>query len=232
MGTTQPVALVTGSRGGIGSATVRRLERDGFRVHGWARPEVDVSDAASVAAAMAELLEREGRLDALVTTAGVLRTGPLHTMTDDLWREVMSINLDGVFHVNRAALAAMLETGGGAIVNLSSVHAVATVPGTAAYAATKAAVEALTTSIAIEYADAGIRANSIVVGSVDTKMSVEHGRQIAAEGYSVGRAPGAVGRMAAPEEIAAVAAHLLSPDASFVTGARIVADGGLTTRLM
>jgi meso-butanediol dehydrogenase/(S,S)-butanediol dehydrogenase/diacetyl reductase len=239
-----PVAVVTGAAGGIGTAIARDLLGRGYDVTGWVHrtpadpiagvtyQRVDVASPDAVAATRDALLARTGRIDALVTSAAVLRTGPLHELSDDTWEQVIGVNLTGVFLSMRAVLPTMLARGSGAIVNLSSVHALATVPGTAAYAATKGAIVALTREAAVEYADAGIRCNSVVVGSVDTAMSDSHGEQLARDGVRVDPPRGAVGRMARPEEIATAVAYLLGPDASFVTGSAFVVDGGLTSRLM
>jgi NAD(P)-dependent dehydrogenase (short-subunit alcohol dehydrogenase family) len=238
------VAVVTGAGGGIGTAIARELVARGYAVVGWVRTppadpvagvdyrSLDIASAADVAAARDDLLSRHGRIDALVTSAAVLRTGPLHELDDATWREVVDINLTGVFLSMRAVLPTMLAQHSGSIVNLSSVHAVATVPGTSAYAATKGAIVSLSREVAVEYADFGIRCNSVVVGSVDTAMSDAHGEQIARDGFRVTPPGGAVGRMAQPEEIAGAVAYLLSPDASFVTGSAMVVDGGLSSRLM
>jgi NAD(P)-dependent dehydrogenase (short-subunit alcohol dehydrogenase family) len=238
------VVVVSGAAGGIGEATVADLVAAGWLVVGLVRRppaspiegvdyrECDVAVSASVQAAFADVLHRYGRIDGLVTTAAILQTGPLHLVEDELWDEVMNVNAGGVFRCCRAVLPAMIARGGGSIVNLSSVHAVATVPGTAAYAASKGAIVSLSRQIAVEYADSGIRANSLVIGSVDTKMSDEHGRAIQRDSVSVTPPSGALGRMARPAEIAGVIRFLLTADASFVTGAAVTVDGGLSSRLM
>lgn len=242
--TTPGVAVVSGAAGGIGDAIVADLVAEGWTVVGLGRrsPDApvdgvdyrlcDVSDTESVNAAFDGVRDAYGRIDGLVTSAAILRTAPLHRMNDQLWDEVIDVNLGGVFRCCRAALPAMIAQRRGSIVNLSSVHAVATVPGTGAYAASKGAIISLSRQLAVEYADDGIRANSVVIGSVDTKMSEEHGRALARDSVRVEPPAGAVGRMALPAEIARAVRFLLSDDASFVTGAAITADGGLTSRLM
>lgn len=236
--------IVTGAGGGIGSAIAADLAAAGHAVTGWVRripaePVAgvtyvlcDVSDEDSVAAAFAETVAGFGRVTALVTSAAVLRTAPLHEMSLDTWEEVNAINLRGVFLCTRAVLPGMIEAGAGSIVHLSSVHAIATVPGTAAYAATKGAIVSFSRSVAVEYADAGVRCNALVVGSVDTKMSTEHGVQLDRDGVIVTPPSGAVGRMAGPDEIARAARFLVEDGSSFVTGSALVIDGGLSSRLM
>lgn len=242
--TTDRVAVVSGAGGGIGAAIVADLVATGWAVVGLVRrvPEArvddvdyrlcDVSDTSSVDSVFAGVRETYGRIDGLVTSAAILRTAPLHRMDDELWEDVIDVNLGGVFRCCRAVLPTMIEQRRGSIVNLSSVHAVATVPGTGAYAASKGAIVSLSRQLAVEYADDGIRANSVVIGSVDTKMSEEHGRALARDSVHVDPPEGAVGRMAAPAEIARAVRFLLSDDASFVTGAAMTVDGGLTSRLM
>jgi NAD(P)-dependent dehydrogenase (short-subunit alcohol dehydrogenase family) len=238
------VAIVTGAAGGIGRAIVVDLVANGYAVVGIGRTApgspvagasfevADVSVAAEVERAIANTLDRFGRIDVLVTSAAILKTGPIHTMDESLWDEVMDINLKGVFLCCRAVLPAMIAAGRGSIVNLSSVHAVATIAGTAAYAATKGAIVSLSRQLAVEYADSGIRSNSIVVGSVDTAMSTAHGEAIARDGVVVGAVTGRLGRMGQPEEIATAVRFLAGDDSSFLTGAALTVDGGLLSRLM
>lgn len=241
---TKPVAIVTGAAGGIGRAIVADLVSAGHFVIGWGRhapsesvpgstfAECDVSNPDAVAAATAHVIDTYGRIDVLVTSAAVLRTAPLHEMAVDLWDETMLINVRGAFLCTRAVLPVMMAQENGAIVHLSSVHAQATVPGTAAYAASKGAIVSFSREVAVEYADHGIRCNSVVVGSVDTSMSTLHGDELARDGVVVAPPAGRAGRMAHPDEIAGAVRFLVGPAASFINGSAMVVDGGLTGRLM
>jgi NAD(P)-dependent dehydrogenase (short-subunit alcohol dehydrogenase family) len=173
-----------------------------------------------------------GRLDAVITTAGIVRSAPIHETSDELWEEVLSVNLGGVFRVCRAALPHLMAAGGGSIVNLSSVHAEATFAGTGAYAASKGAIISLSRQIAVEYADFGIRCNALVVGGVQTKMSDTHLELISRDAIKIHPPEGALGRAARPTEIASAVRFLCSSDSSFVTGSAMRIDGGLLSHLM
>jgi NAD(P)-dependent dehydrogenase (short-subunit alcohol dehydrogenase family) len=238
------VALVTGGSGGIGRAIVEALLAEGYVVVSVGRslpaepvPDAhyrvaDVSIAAEIDAAVEWTVGEFGRIDTLVTSAAILRTSPVHLMTEELWDQVIDINLKGVFLACRAVLPTMIAAGSGSIVNLSSVHAVATVPGTGAYAATKGAIVSFSRQLAVEYADAGIRSNSVVIGSVDTEMTVTHRKAIERDNVVVTTMHGAIGRMAQPEEIAKAVVFLAGDASSFVTGSAMTVDGGLLSRLM
>lgn len=238
------VAVVTGANGGIGREVVLELLERGYDVVCWGRriPDdavpgaeyvvCDVSVPSAVAGAVERLTSTRGRVDVLVTSAAILRTAPVHLMSDELWDEVLSTNLTGAFRACRAVLPFMIDQGSGSIVNLSSVHAVATVPGTGAYAATKGGIVSFSRQLAVEYANHGIRSNSVVIGSVDTKMSAEHGDQLARDNVTVLAPDGSIGRMAHPREIAKAVAFLAGDGASFVNGSAFTVDGGLTSLLM
>jgi NAD(P)-dependent dehydrogenase (short-subunit alcohol dehydrogenase family) len=159
--------------------------------------------------------------------------GDVASMQDDNWQKAMDINLTGVMRTARTAVPALVKRGGGAIVNVSSVAGFMGIPEGAAYAASKAAVLGLTRSMAFDYGPKGIRVNTLCPGWVTTPMSDEEMAALARErNISVPEAVHEVTkylplkRMATPEEIAPCAEFLASDDASFVTGAVLVADGG------
>jgi NAD(P)-dependent dehydrogenase (short-subunit alcohol dehydrogenase family) len=238
------LAVVTGGSGGIGSAIVRDLAENGYRVAAIVRRPppapvadvtylvADVSDAAGVNQAVEDIVAGLGAIEVLVTTAAVLRSAPIHKTTEAMWDEVIGTNLKGVFLSCRAVLPSMIEAGSGSIINLSSVHAVATIPGTGAYAATKGAIVSLSRQMAVEYADDGIRVNSLIVGSVDTAMTDLHKELLSNDGTELTPPKGRIGRMAQPGEIAKAVRFLASSDSSFVTGSALTIDGGLLSVLM
>ncbi len=190
----------------------------------------DVSSAAQVDQAVAAAAAL-GPLTTLVNCAAILTCHDVATTDEAEWDRVFAVNVKGTYLTCRAAVPRLRAAGGGCIVNLSSVHALATVPDLAAYAASKGAVLALSRQMAIDYAADGIRVVPLIVGSVDTEMSRQHA---AAQGLPAGHAePGnrALGRMAAPAEVAEVIAFLVSAQAGFITGSPVVADGGMLTHL-
>ena len=241
---TGPVAVVTGGSGGIGSAIIRDLLAHDYRVVAVVRRsapepvpgatylEADVSSSSDMDGVAERLVAEFGRVDVLVTSAAVLRSAPIHATSEQLWDEVIDTNLKGVFLSCRAVLPTMIAAGSGSIINLSSVHAVATVKGTGAYAATKGAIVSLSRQMAVEYADDGIRVNSLIVGSVDTAMTDLHREFTARDGISLTPPAGRIGRMAQPDEIAKAVRFLAGDDSSFVTGSALTIDGGLLSVLM
>jgi NAD(P)-dependent dehydrogenase (short-subunit alcohol dehydrogenase family) len=233
------VAVTTGAAGGIGSAAVDLFRSEGWHVVGIDRTgekatkadrfvTADVADEASLKAAF-ESLEDLGQIDTLVNNAAVSQWTPLIQMTSAEWDELMAINLRGAFLATRYAHALMKDHGG-SIVNVSSVHAVATTVGVASYAASKGALVALTRASALELAADGIRVNAVLPGAVETSMlrgdgdDVERIRAIAA------RTP--LGRVADPREIAQAILFLADGErSSFITGESLVIDGGALARL-
>ena len=244
-----PVAVVTGAARGIGRATAVALAKAGMVVVGAdigngadseaeltaLRPgstvvSADISVAADVERVAAAAADR-GDVRAVVNAAGILSVADVVDAHEDEWDRVFAVNVKGTYLTSRATIPLLRAAGGGAIVNVSSVHALATVERCAAYAASKGAVLALSRQMAIDYAVDGIRVIPLVVGSVDTEMSSQHAAAFGLPPSHATPDKPALGRMAAPEEIASVIRFLVSSDAAFVTGSPVVADGGLLTHL-
>jgi meso-butanediol dehydrogenase/(S,S)-butanediol dehydrogenase/diacetyl reductase len=239
------LAIITGAGSGIGAATARRFAAEGARVvlcgrrsgplealvqeltrAGLAAEAVpaDVADEAQVEALVREGAARHGRLDVLVNNAYQLKAGAVEGLSTADWRQNFLTTLDAVFFGLRAALPLMRARGSGAIVNVSSTAGLAGQAGLAGYASAKAALENLTRTAAVEAAPFGVRVNSLCPGVIATEGTLaafsDPRRRRAME-----RAIPA-GRFGAPEEVAAAALFLASDEASFVTGATLVVDGG------
>ncbi len=229
--------LVTGAAGGIGEAVVERLVADGGRVAAadLAAPAAaaaaatlgaDVTDEDAASRLVAEATERLGGLDALVLAAGIHWVGQTHEMPVDEFDRVLAVSVRGTFLCLRAALPGFVEQGAGRVVTFGSTAALVGAPGLTAYSAAKGAVLNMTRSVAAEYARQGIRANCLCPGATDTPLL----RRLQADRpdpEAFARAH-PIGRYAAPAEIAAATAFLLSDDASFFVGSAVVADGGFT----
>lgn len=246
------VALITGAASGIGRATALLFAEEGARlvladVDDRGNEETtrlatdraaeavhvhcDVSDAAQVAALMATVVDRFGRLDCAFNNAGIGGGGDLLAEYErPLWEQVLAINLTGVFLCMQAELRQMVAQGRGAIVNAASVVGAMGYPNLAGYTAAKHAVIGLTRTAAIEYATRGIRVNAICPGWTETPMVMEGGRAPASDPgvYAAIAAMSPMRRLGKPREIASAVAWLCSDAASFVTGHPLVVDGGVT----
>ena len=239
------VVLVTGAGRGIGRATALAFASAGASVvvldtDGPAAEEAaalagtatavqgDVTVTSDLERAVAVAVERYGGLDWAVNNAGITLHKKLRAakITEDEWRRVIDVNLTGVFLGMRAELPAMLERGGGAIVNVSSVAGlVGSSAADAAYSAAKHGIIGLTKTAALDYATLGIRVNAICPGPVNTAMVADADHM---GGFFETASP--MQRMAEPEEVAAAAVWLCSAAASFVTGAALPVDGGYVAR--
>ncbi|WP_328615785.1 SDR family oxidoreductase [Amycolatopsis sp. NBC_00355] len=237
------IALVTGASRGIGAAAARLFTAEGATVVLAARTEkdlktlaedlpgasyvvADLGDVASIERAVDTVVERHGRLDIAFNNGAVgVPPHPIAGFPEDDFDLVMKVNLKGVFYAVSAEVEAMQRTGGGAIVNTSSVGSLIGNPALPAYGAAKRAVNSITESAAVTYGPAGIRVNAIAPGLTLTEMVDEWNRH---DPGIVDRivAGTPLGRAAAPEEIAESAAWLLSDRASFVTGVVLPVTGG------
>ena len=243
------VAVISGGAGGIGAAQARLFAAERARVvlldvDGEAGGAVatgiaaaggsalfvaaDVSAESDWDAAVRAAMDRFGAIDVLVNSAGVYQTQTLEEGGADEWERVMAINARGAYLGTRAVVPAMRERGGGSIVNVASTTALVGSGRGGAYGASKAALLSLTAHTAIQHAADGIRANTLVPGPVDTAMIAANLASEEGRAMSVARIP--LGRLADPSEIAYATLYLASDASSYVTGAHLVADGGLTAR--
>ena len=230
------VALVTGAASGIGRATAQLLAREGARVvacdvkGGADVVAADVTDGEAMRAVVARAVDAHGRLDLAVNCAGVGGGhGATHEYPEADFDRIVAINLRGTWLSMRAEIAAMLRSGGGAIVNVSSTLGLRGSPFAAPYSASKHGVLGLTRTAALEYAQQGIRVNAVCPGAIDTPMMDE----------TFERFPGfretltayvPMGRMGGAQEVAGAIAWLCGDAASFVTGEALTVEGGLLSR--
>ena len=241
------VAIVTGAARGQGEAEARRFVQAGAKVllgdvlddegekaaanigADAVYRRLDVTDEASWAGALAEVEERWGRLDVLVNNAGVARFSPLAMTSLEDYMAVISVNQVGVFLGMRSVIPLMTRSGGGSIVNTSSVDGMTGMLGVTAYVASKFAVRGMTKTAALELGPVGIRVNSIHPGGVDTPMLRPEGLPVVDLSRVFTNVP--LQRIGTPDDIAELALFLASDRSSYCTGSEFVIDGGLLAGL-
>ena len=245
------VALITGGTSGIGTATAEAFAREGAKVVVTGRREdkgnevidkinafggdamfvrTDIQESSDVKNMVAKTVEAYGRLDFAVNNAGVEQYfKPLAEQTQEIYNMVMDTNVKGVWLSMREEIPAMLETGGGAIVNTSSIAGVVGMANGPIYVASKHAVIGLTKSIALEFAKENIRVNAVLPAAIETPM-IDRFTQGSDEAYQYFESLHPIGRVGKPEEIADACIWLCSDKSSFVTGSSIRVDGGFTAQ--
>ena len=250
-------AIVAGGARGIGRAAARKLATEGASVVICSDREdqveeavaelreeglevsglrADVTSSAEMKGLVDFATETYGGVDILVNSAGVQRYGTVVETEEEVWDEVLSVNLKGIYLASRHAIPEMRKRGGGAIVNISSVQAFASQKGVAAYTASKGGINALTRAMALDHAEENIRVNAVYPASVDTPMlrwsaDLFRGEKSVEETLEDWGGMHPVGRVARPEEVAEVIAFLASEKASFVTGGEYKVDGGMLAAL-
>ena len=252
------VAVVAGGARGIGRAAARKLaledaavvicsdqqdqlskalaelrEREGLEL---SATQADVTSSEDMKGLMDLAAQTYGGVDVLVNSVGIQRYGTVVETEEEVWDEVLDVNLKGIYLASRYAIPKMRERGGGAIVNLSSVQAFASQKGVAAYTASKGGINALTRAMALDHAEENIRVNAVCPASVDTPMlrwsaDLFKGEKSVEETVAEWGKMHPLGRVARPEEVAEVIAFLASPRASFVTGGEYKVDGGMLAAL-
>ena len=243
-------AIVTGGGAGIGEAIAIRLSSEGARVALADLDEqaaqrvagevegktlvrrTDVTSSDEVEALVQGVVEEWGGLDVMVNNAGIGVAGTTPETSEEDWERLMAVNLKGTFLGMKYAIPAMRDSGGGSIINISSVAALVGIPDRAAYSATKGGIMALTKAAAIDHVSEGVRVNCIAPGTVDTpwigRITAGYDDPEEARARMEARQPH--GRFVTPEEIAAMAAYLAADESASCIGTCMVVDGGVTAR--
>src|SRR5487761_312174 len=245
------VAIITGGGTGIGRACALLFASEGAKVAVAARRrdkldivaqeiaaaggealtlECDVTNRGSVERAVRAVAERFGKLNVVVNNAGAVHTGTVEETSDDDWERIISVNLTGTFLLSRAAMPTLRRMGGGSIINIGSYLGIVAIKQRAAYCAAKGGVTLLTKAMALDHAHEGIRVNCICPAIVETEMALG----------AIARAPDPtayrrlresqipIGRLGRPEDIAQLALYLASDESTWMTGAALPLDGGVT----
>ena len=245
------VAIVTGAAAGIGAASALLLAREGAAVvvtdidaEGVQRTATNISEQGGQAVAVAGDVSRSaevqrvvdcaiksfGRIDILFNNAGIVPVGRIDATTEQQWDSAMAVNVKSIYLLSHAVVPRFQQQGGGVILNTASATALRAVPDRACYTATKAAVVGLTKSMALDYVRENIRVNCLCPGTIDTPSLSQRiaafDDPVAARERFIARQP--MGRFGTSEEIAAAALYLVSDDSSFITGAALAIDGGLS----
>lgn len=235
---TGKVALVTGASSGIGAEVTRTLAAQGATVAGadlapdvpeacTSSHQVDVADTASVQACVREVLDRHGRIDVLVNSAGVVRLAPADEIEAADWRFTLDVNLTGSFLMCQQVGRGMIRQGGGRIVNLASQAASVGLDQHVAYCASKAGITGMTRTLALEWGPSGVTVNAVSPTVVLTELGRAAWDNPKGEAH---RKEIPTGRFAEPEEIAAAVTYLASDEAAMVNGTELTVDGGFTVR--
>ncbi len=242
------VSIITGAANGIGQACARLFAQQGAKVvladiqdaqgqalaqelvaqgHQASFVHCDVGIKADVDALVGQVMQQHGRIDVLVSNAGIFKASPFLEVSESDFDEVLRVNLKGAFLMGQAAARAMKSTGGGAIVHMSSVNGVMAIPEIASYNVSKGGINQLTRAMALALADDGIRVNAVAPGTIATELA----RQAvltsdAARSKILSRTP--MKRLGEPEEVARAVAFLASDASSYITGEILTIDGGRT----
>ncbi len=237
-------AIITGGATGIGLACARLFTREGARVAIFgrrqdrldqARKEIgdsvlavqgDITHEQDIQRLVDTTLKELGKVDILVNNAGTFTGGPLHDTDAEAWDRVFNINMTGVFQLTRRVLPSMVEQGSGSIIHISSILGMVAMPQTAAYNASKGALNQFSKSIAVEYGAQGIRSNALCPGMIETEMTEELRSDTALMEEWIKDYP--LGRFGQPEEVAQACLFLASDESAFITGTTLPIDGGYT----